>query len=580
MPNAILDPFQVPDTIPDNSSIIAAQLAGQGNTLDVKTPNRRKKDMDLTSGDGALVGGKKRSKKELSPEEDPELIAVEALAFMCGGNPSTSKAVDSTAPLASIRSFDSTAMTCLALSTNSVTAAPNKRMRASSSYPDLSRSDSFNQTGSMFANGVLMPPVSTAATSINSSTGNQFQAVMNMRAITEADRVISGVQNSHNLAQPGLTKRPKSASADIYVPLCRAFVRPQLPANQLYGLSGGASTLPMTPPPLTIEFIIHAATKYEHFLPSTIVSWELALQGHGRSSDASGFVDSLMGSKDTAVKVIFSLIHCALFLQTEEGQLAWKHNYENYRRSFKDTLLVVVEQGNVRDEAKNQSLIATLPLAYFCVQKLMPRLGLRDNLCLFLALISCLEGRGKYHGRAGDNLPFAHKCYRYLVEVLGGKVFREIPEKEQSKADKELSKLFEVQTMVLLASNAATQSDLQTLAQLSAAGFQQLYSPANSQLSNMHVAHLFSNIAGHNLSNPSTAKLLLAHRSPYTGLFNPPQQLPFMAAQPAAVATSFPAVTTSSATDLTAVLPTNCSTQESQQLRLTSETVPTMPATS
>lgn len=555
MPNVLVNQFPVSDPMADSPNMIAAQLA--------------RHDPD-TGDDSAYLGGKKRSKKELMPvEEDPELIAVEALAFMCGGNSAAGKAAHSSLSLAPGRLLDTSSVTYLAQSTASITSAPKKRMRISASNADVPT------PGSTFVNGVLLASPGTT-TSENGAAGNG--AMMSMRALTDADRVISGAQNLHSLAQPGLVKRPKSASADIYVPLCRAFARAQMPASQLYGLSGVDNTNPMTPPPLTMEFILNAATNYEHFSPTTIDSWKAALAGHGLSSDASGFVDSLMSSKDTAVKVIFSLMHCALYLQTKEGQLAWKHNYDTFRRTFKDTLLVVIEQDNIRDEAKNQSLIATLPLAYFCIQKLMPRLGLRDNLCLFLALISCLEGRGKYHGRAGDNLPFAHKCYRYLVEVLGGKVFRDIPEKEQSKADKELTKLFEIQTLALLASSAAAQLDLHSLVPQSGVGFQSLFAPVNSHLQNMHVVNHFNNLAAQNLSNAATAKLLLAHRTPYIGLYNPHQQ-PFLTAQHAAT-TAFPAVASSGATNVSAISSTNSSTQDLQQLRVTSETFPVMPATS
>lgn len=383
---------------------------------EAKLAGRKKKDSEPVKTESSGVVGKKRPKKEASQLEDPELIAVEALAFMFAGNAPSSKPVapTDTAPSAAQDSMLSagSAAKRMRLSSNSISAAQDV-----SPYPN----------GMLYTNGLLVPsspaPVSDL---VRASAGLNM-----MHALTEADRVISGA----NLAG---AKRPKSASADIYVPLCRAFSRQQLTAAQLYQSTSGENF--QLPPPLTVDFILEAARRYENFSRSTIESWQLALQS---GVDANNFVDSLISSKDTAVKVVFSLMHCALFAQTPEGRRAWQENYANYRQSFQDTLLRVVEQDSVRDEAKNQSLLATLPLAYFCVCKLMPRLGLRDNLCLFLALISCLEGRGKYHGRAGDNLPFAHKCYRYLVEILGGKVFKSIAESDQSKADRELSKLFE-----------------------------------------------------------------------------------------------------------------------------------------
>lgn len=375
-----------------------------------KLAGRKKKDAEPIKTESIV--GKKRPKKEPSQLEDPELIAVEALAFMFAGNAPPTK------PTASIDSAPSTAQDSM-LSAGSAA----KRMRISntlSAAPDVAAFPN----GLLYSNGLLVPgSQSPAADVVRASAGLNM-----MHALTEADRVISAAG----------AKRPKSASADIYVPLCRAFSRQQLTAAQLYQSTSGENF--QLPPPLTVEFILEAARKYENFSRPTIESWQLALQS---GVDANNFVDSLISSKDTAVKVVFSLMHCALFAQTPEGRRAWQENYANYRQSFQDTLLRVVEQDSVRDEAKNQSLLATLPLAYFCVCKLMPRLGLRDNLCLFLALISCLEGRGKYHGRAGDNLPFAHKCYRYLVEILGGKVFKSIAESDQSKADRELSKLFE-----------------------------------------------------------------------------------------------------------------------------------------
>lgn len=447
-----------------------------------KATNRRKKDVDPNS---SASSGKKRGKPDVSfSQEEEDRMAAEVLTFMCGGN--AAGAGDNTTNSSILPSLAPSTMNDQFLVPGLLKEemiAANKRMRVTPA----------SSTGIPLPPAMALPLNFSFPPSLASFYGISPSSIMSPVMQQQMADVVKN--NIMSTAPPA--KRPKSASTDIYVPLCRAFSRPQVSATQLYQLSQvldpetqtiqTVSHCPPVPDPLTVEFILEAAGKYEHLSQLTIDSWRSTLQQHmARTTDATGFVDSLMSSKDTAVKVIYSLIHCALYLLTEEGQLAWQNNYAKYRQWFKDTLLQVVEMDNVKDEAKNQSLIATLPLAFFCVQKLMPKLGLRDNLCLFLALISCLEGRGKYHGRAGDNLPFAHKCYRYLVEILGGKVFRDIPESEQSKADKELSKLFESHTSLKSPSATNSAAANHHLNHLSLSGYSSVTFSTNNNNNNNH----------------------------------------------------------------------------------------------
>jgi hypothetical protein len=68
---------------------------------------------------------------------------------------------------------------------------------------------------------------------------------------------------------------------------------------------------------------------------------------------------------------------------------------------------------------------------------------LQGNLCFFLCVASCIEGRGKYHGRTSKNLSAMLQCYRYLIETTGGINFSEIPEESRRAHEITLIKTFE-----------------------------------------------------------------------------------------------------------------------------------------
>lgn len=104
-------------------------------------------------------------------------------------------------------------------------------------------------------------------------------------------------------------------------------------------------------------------------------------------------------------------------------------------------------QGSVRFR-NQEALLSTLPLVYFCVSHLIENHGmaLEYNLCQFLLLASCLEGRGVYHYRASNNLSAAHKAYRYMIERIGGKDFSSKNFDSCDRAEKELRRTFENNT--------------------------------------------------------------------------------------------------------------------------------------
>lgn len=183
--------------------------------------------------------------------------------------------------------------------------------------------------------------------------------------------------------------------------------------------------------------------------------WRKKLQHPEPGFVRSEFLRQMSRTKNPQVKVIFQLLQCSDFFFSERGQaIATDKSLGCFYQDFESTLVRLLvtrcdESDSVHGSIRGRNLcllMNTLPLAYFCVSYLMTEQGvpLEHNLCQFLLLVSCLEGRGVYHYRASNNLSMAHKAYRYLIERVGGKDYASKSLDDCERAEKELKKTFEM----------------------------------------------------------------------------------------------------------------------------------------
>jgi hypothetical protein len=183
--------------------------------------------------------------------------------------------------------------------------------------------------------------------------------------------------------------------------------------------------------------------------------WRKKLQQPEPGFYRADYLKQMSRTKNPQVKVIFQLLQCCDFFFSERGQtFATGSSLEFFFRDFESTLVRSLstrcdESENIHGTIRGRNLrllLETLPLAYFCVSYLMTEQGvpLEHNLCQFLLLVSCLEGRGVYHYRASNNLSMAHKAYRYMIERIGGKDYGSKSLDDCERAEKELKKTFEM----------------------------------------------------------------------------------------------------------------------------------------
>lgn len=183
--------------------------------------------------------------------------------------------------------------------------------------------------------------------------------------------------------------------------------------------------------------------------------WRQKLQHPEPGFCRSEYLKQMSRTKNPQVKVIFQLLQCSDFFFSERGQVfATGSSLDFFYRDFESTLVRSLmrlcdesENSNGSVRGRNFRLLKeTLPLAYFCISYLMTEQGvpLEHNLCQFLLLASCLEGRGVYHYRASNNLSMAHKAYRYMIERIGGKDYGSKSLDDCERAEKELKKTFEM----------------------------------------------------------------------------------------------------------------------------------------
>lgn len=155
-------------------------------------------------------------------------------------------------------------------------------------------------------------------------------------------------------------------------------------------------------------------------------------------------IHDLSRSPDQLLKFLFTIVQCLDYFKTNlEGQHRWAFRKQLFQERFANTIVKYLQTNK---SAKRKAwLEATLHHTYAYISYLIEdkKMPLQGNLCFFLCVASCIEGRGKYHGRTSKNLSAMLQCYRYLIETIGGIKFSEIPEESRRAHERTLIESFE-----------------------------------------------------------------------------------------------------------------------------------------
>ena len=223
-------------------------------------------------------------------------------------------------------------------------------------------------------------------------------------------------------------RKRKAASDDVerdditnYVQMCRLFGRSGNHLNEDF-----------------LRSLMHTLFETE------ATNWEAQLNSSRRAS----FIEDMCKSGDILVKGLFCFLSFVDFLKTQEGKVAWDKRKENFESSFQGSIYrVLTDKDAHSDETfrRNPELMRSLYDSHACLLFLVKKRGMRlwRNLCFFLMIVSCIEGRGVYHGRTSNGLSMPHKCYRYMIEKLGGRDYRSETDKQLGQAGRELVATFE-----------------------------------------------------------------------------------------------------------------------------------------
>lgn len=155
-------------------------------------------------------------------------------------------------------------------------------------------------------------------------------------------------------------------------------------------------------------------------------------------------IQELSRSSDLQLKFLFTMVQCLDYFQINPaGQIHWFNRKEKFEGKFASTIVQYLRTNKTAQ--RKHWLEATLHHAYAYISYLIEDRGmpLQGNLCFFLCIASCIEGRGKYHGRTSKNLSAMLQCYRYLIETTGGINFSETPEESRRAHEITLIKTFE-----------------------------------------------------------------------------------------------------------------------------------------
>lgn len=147
----------------------------------------------------------------------------------------------------------------------------------------------------------------------------------------------------------------------------------------------------------------------------------------------------------TFIRLLFWLLRVVSFFeQSEEGRCMWNARQEGFHQRFEGTIARVLADRVTHAETfrRNPMLDSHVKDSFVVVEYVLRYLKLRRNLCFLLMVVSCIEGRGVYHGRTSNGLSLPHMCYRYLIESLGGVDMSAIPVAKRKPAERTIVALF------------------------------------------------------------------------------------------------------------------------------------------
>jgi hypothetical protein len=147
----------------------------------------------------------------------------------------------------------------------------------------------------------------------------------------------------------------------------------------------------------------------------------------------------------TFIRLLFWLLRVVSFFeQSEEGRCMWNARQEGFHQRFEGTIARVLADRVTHAETfrRNPMLDSHVKDSFVVVEYVLRYLPLHRNLCFLLMVVSCIEGRGVYHGRTSNGLSLPHMCYRYLIESLGGVDVSAIPVAKRKRAVKTIVELF------------------------------------------------------------------------------------------------------------------------------------------
>lgn len=156
--------------------------------------------------------------------------------------------------------------------------------------------------------------------------------------------------------------------------------------------------------------------------PSEYTSW-VAMINSPDSPRRQEFIKTQCKSSNIREKLLFTLLQCVEYTSLHpRGISLWQHRSAAFNESFQRTIyrMLFYTSNSEKYLRRNPFLLSSLQCSSVFINFLYESMSLNRNLCFLLCVVSCVEGRGKYHGRTARNLSVPHKCYRYLIETLGG----------------------------------------------------------------------------------------------------------------------------------------------------------------
>lgn len=123
-----------------------------------------------------------------------------------------------------------------------------------------------------------------------------------------------------------------------------------------------------------------------------------------------------LGRNHTAPAIFWILMTSILYESQQLGSFMLPaDSFARFEIHFPRLCLAAANYKRIRDFHLH------LHRSFVFLEVLFELITVQGYLEICLLVVSCLEGRGKHHQRAGTNRTFPARAYRYLIEKVGGK---------------------------------------------------------------------------------------------------------------------------------------------------------------